>query len=853
MIKIILCIVGLMATLSDQVLASPEAYVPDQIHESWIPSESMSPTKTLKSFDEVDSYHAYDAKQYDLKIEFDPIEGTLTGSNTVGFTVTGENLKTLQFDALNMQIHDVRWADGSSLLYAYDQKILRITMPYELQRGFYGTVTVRFSTTRSEALNIAGPDVSRRGRVNSAYTYTQPDATRRWFPCHDIPSDKTVTSMTFIVPKNYMVASNGDETQPVNLVDGRVAYAFVSRQPIATYLTSVVMGPLKSELVGYHRNVPLLLSGPSYLMPALRKETSRTKQMMEVFERFTRTSYGFPKYRQSVAEGYNGSMEHQSATSMGGRRIVGDMSGESVVAHELAHQWFGDLVTCGLWGDMWLNEGFASYLPIVFFDAMGDRDDSLMNILSNRDWYFSSTTLANARALSTPDEWPSYDIFDQHSYAKGALVLQMMRSVANEGSLDGQGPEMFSKALSEYFRRHSYKNVRYFDLKAALEQVTGKSWEPFFKDWVLTKGHPEVSSQWGWTQGILSIDLSQDQALRAEDPWVAFGFPLTIQVVHEDGTSFVAKQWVNEKKHNFQFPTAKPVKAIVLDPMMLVPGKFTVNQDVNDWKAAYHAVSDSRAHAHIFSLVFRQFNDAVLGDFVRNAIATTKSPTTLALLARQLKGRDGLINEAQLVVESSLRRQASPVLLSPFAALESWLVSKLPEDQRATFAQLESKWRSARRVEEREFYLQALAFVDLRATQLMALTELEKSKWTDRDRIALSLVIAKTVNDVTKPFVLSMLAQSGTVNIARPFLDALVTQGFADPEVLPLAKIGAATHRSSAMRVKYVKLLGLQSTRKPEACDALLEVQDQISREGTTDDVKNLVPTVNEARAKLGC
>ena len=414
-------------------------------------------------------------------------------------------------------------------------------------------------------------------------------------------------------------------------------------------------------------------------MPALRSDTSRTAKMMQAFENFTQSPYGFVKYRQTVAEGYSTSMEHQSATTMGGRRIVGDGSGESVVAHELAHQWFGDLVTCGIWGDTWLNEGFASYLPSVFFAAEGNRDDVFMSMIGSRDWYFSSTTAENARALSTPEEWPSYDIFDQHSYAKGSMVIHLMRHLANKSSLSNNGVEPFSRALGRYIYDHAYGNVRYFDLKNALAQTTGNSWDQFFNEWVLKPGHPEVSATWNWRGGVLSLSTSQDQAILALNPWGTFTFPLNIAILATDGSSFVQEVLVNQKSQTFNIPAGKSVKAVVLDPSMIIPGKFTVNQSLEAWTAAFFGTKEPFAQAAVLEALFLQFDDAALGPFVEQAERSALSSTTLALLARELKGRDGLLEASRRLGNNPLVLRASPVMRGVFAALEAWVFTSEPE------------------------------------------------------------------------------------------------------------------------------------------------------------------------------
>ena len=172
------------------------------VHDPWIPK------KPVWSFgaDLADAYHSYDVTNYKLNIAFDPILGTLSGENTVTFKATQDYLGSLILDAVDMEILDVRLSDDSSLLFQYDREKISITLPYAFQAGVTGQVRVRFQSRRPQMLYTAGPDASHPGRGITAYTFTQPDGSRHWYPCHDIPSDKASAQMTFTVPQGSAVA-----------------------------------------------------------------------------------------------------------------------------------------------------------------------------------------------------------------------------------------------------------------------------------------------------------------------------------------------------------------------------------------------------------------------------------------------------------------------------------------------------------------------------------------------------------------------------------------------------------------------------------------------------------------------
>lgn len=839
---------GMSILLATAAFATPGE--DGSIHGHWKPRPRVTPFSAEMGND---AYHSFDVDTYTLNIAFDPTRGTLSGSNIVQFKVTGESLSTLTLDAVDMDITDVRWSDGSSLLFRYDQKQIAITLPYDLPKDTTAQVQVTFASRRPQSLVTAGPDASRTDRTPSAYTFTEPDGSRDWFPCHDIPGDKAVTRMTFTVPRGFSVASNGTEFPARIGADGRVTFPFDTQVNIATYLTSVVLGQMQSQQIGQLRNIPLLISAPSYLMPAMRSETARTVQMMQIFENFTQTRYGFQKYRQAVAEGYSTSMEHQSATTMGGRRIVGDGSGESVVAHELAHQWFGDLVTCGIWGDIWLNEGFATYLPLVFSGTLGENDDVLSGVLGNRSWYFADTTLANARAISTPEEWPNYDIFDQHSYAKASLIIHLMRGIANSMAPTINGVEPFSRALGIYFQEHSYRNARYYDLQSALERVTNQSWKTFFEEWVLQAGHPEVTTTWSWAQNTLTLKMTQDQALRPDRPWGKFSFPLMVRVVGEDGSSRFHNIWIHEKEQTISLPAVGAVKAVVADVNMIVPGKFTVKQSPEAWLAAWRTTSNSFEHATISNAMFHDFDDATLSPVIAQMLSSTRSPTDMGLLASLITHRDGLLLNAKELSKLAGRAHIPATFRGPIAALDAWIIQASTSSERPTMNFMIGRWNRATRVQEREAYLPAMLAIDAIATHKFATEQLRSPRWTDRDRIALAAVLGAETTPVSKPFILSMLKENGATNIRSALFDALLKRKYADQEALPLLREGALNHRSSGVRASYVKLIALQTEQKVQACDALNEIKANTLKVGITSDRESVLPAIATAQQQLGC
>jgi hypothetical protein len=802
-----------------------------------------------------------DVLAYVLKLNIDPDRATIVGTEDLAVKALAERLDVIELDAVDMTIARVQWQDGSDVLFKYDFKKLSIIPPMPMTAGQAVKLTIHYATERPQFLHQALPDGTRPNRVTSLYTYTEPFGSRHWFPCHDVPSDKAKTTIRVTVPKQYQVVSNGQEFGEI--YDGQAAshnqttWAFDGLVPIATYLTSLVVAPMQSITIGQHNGtIPLQISGPSYLMPAIKKDTERTEHMIQSFEHFTQTRYPFNKYRQTVAEGYGSSMEHQSATTMGGRVFSGDRALESVVAHELAHQWFGDLATCGIWGELWLNEGFATYLPFVFFNDVRDYDAFALTYIKNREWYFASTNHENARALSTPDVAPTFNIFDQHAYAKGAMVIHWMRQLANTYPSPVPGVETFSVALREYFKANAYGNVTHMSLMNALESVTNTDWKDFFDQWVLSIGHPEITSSWRMEGSRFILSVKQDQTSAAKKPWRVFSFPLEAILVTKSGRTIKKMINVSNAQEDFAWDmNSEIVKAVVLDPEQKIPGSIAVDQSVEGWHRALLKSDNILVNAQELQSMFRSTNVDGIKTAVSELINVAKTPLANALIARQIvfKNDARLLDEGRKLLSLYEHKSLPLGLRATFASLKAWIIIQSKPEERPSFAALAKEFLDSKRVDERETLAPALLAVDLHASQKLAMEQLARGVWTDRDQLHFVGMVAKEVNEDTRAFILDLLKRNYNQYAGRGFLQQLIANNIGDSSIYPVLKEGALGHRATNIRKLFIDLLGLQKDQKDQACRDLDEIKTKTESRGTSYDRDTLPDAINAAKLRLAC
>jgi aminopeptidase N len=430
----------------------------------------------------------FDVLHYDIDVDVNPESGVIEGSVGVVVKSLVNDLKAIDLDAVNMQIIDVE-SMKQRLDFTYDGFIVTANLEDGIGKNETRFLRFRYRALTPQHLLLAGPDAIDPHRMQTAYTYTQPEGSSHWYPCLDRPADKATLSIKVAVPSGYNALSNGDLT---DLTVGRTKTEFSYRMefPVATYLVSLAIGNYEILDIGTFQNKKLTLWAPPSLYDAAVFETARTQEMMEVFADFTGVPYPFNSYATSVAQAYRASMEHQAATTMGDWRITGDGSGEGVVAHELAHQWFGDWITCRTWGELWLNEGYATYLPYVFFVATQDEVRALGQVEYWRDGYFAqAATHVHPLSSANPD---MSNIFDSHAYEKGALTIHFMRWITNNlGSVTvNDGEEAYTKVLRHYLSSKAGGNVTNYDHESSLAAVTGQSWETVFDQWVRREGHP---------------------------------------------------------------------------------------------------------------------------------------------------------------------------------------------------------------------------------------------------------------------------------------------------------------------------------------------------------------------------
>jgi aminopeptidase N len=508
-----------------------------------------------------------------LDITPDFLKRSIQGTATLRFKPIAKGLDELKLDAEAMTIESVT-ATESMPRWHYDDHRLVLTFDPPVPADRETTVTITYRTEPQQGLYFRTPEMGYRPEDSHLWTQGEPIESRHWFPCFDAPNEKFTSEVTCRVPSGMVVRSNGRQvSSTADAATGLTAVRWLQDKPHVTYLICLVAGKLQG-IEDKHRDIPLAFWTPVSQAAYARNSFRDTRGMMEFFERELGVPYPWAKYDQIVVDDYSwGGMENTSITVLTAGTLFADghdpvRSSRSLVAHELAHQWFGDLVTCRDWSHLWLNEGFATYYDALQGREQLGRDEFLHAMHENAQSVLSSTD-------GTPIVWRNYakpvDQFGYRAYPKGAWVLHMLRSQLGE--------DLFRRCITTYLQRHAYGVVETTDLQKVIEELSGRSFDRFFDQWLHHGHHPELQVRYSWDEKSRLAKLSIAQTQKLTPTVMLFDVPLPVRFT-VGSTTVDRVLRVHAKSEDFHIPLPAAPDLVRIDPEYTVLAK--VKMDVPD-------------------------------------------------------------------------------------------------------------------------------------------------------------------------------------------------------------------------------------------------------------------------------
>ena len=469
----------------------------------------------------------FDLLHQRIALSYDLAARSIAGEVLTRLVVTAGPTDTVRLDASNLTIDAALDPRGRALRFTADTSGVTVRLGRRAAPGDTVSFTLRYHGRPERGFYF----VPRRRVV-----WTQGEAieTRSWVPTYDAPNDKTTWEMLITADTRMSVLSNGRLVEVTKSPDGtKQVWHWSQERPASTYLYSIVAGPF-TVLRDNWRGVPVDYWVAPDTANAGWRTFGETPAMIEIYSRVLGVNFPWAKYDQSVIPDFTyGGMENVSATTQTDEALHGtegepDENGRGLAAHELAHQWFGDLTTTATWAHIWLNEGITTYMESVEEEHSRGWEAAEWNWL-NQQQAAMGADLGFARPLvlgETPGHDPMELFFSGHVYPKGAQVAHQLRRLL--------GDSVFWAGMRRFLTDNAYRPVETADYAAAMERVSGRDLDWFFDQWCYGIGYPKVQVTRAWDGAARTLTLTVNETQPVDSIHPFFRFPATVRITTRD-------------------------------------------------------------------------------------------------------------------------------------------------------------------------------------------------------------------------------------------------------------------------------------------------------------------------------
>ena len=566
-----------------------------------VTAEKPAAMKTAEEFN-LDPYNAaadrtIDLIDTELDLEFDWEQEQVIGEATLTLRPYFYPTRTVTLDAKGFEFSRVALhGQTTDLPYEYDGQQIVITLPRtytraeELQLDLDYVATPAASggsaaITSDKGLFFINPRGEEPDKPTQIWTQGETEHNSRWFPTVDKPNERMTQTIRLTVDQKYKTLSNGLLVDSQQLPGKRRTDTWRQDKPHAPYLVMLTIGefeivtdqPWRGKPVNYYLE-------PKYA-PYAKNIFPYTREMLDFFSDQLGVEYPWDKYSQVVVRDYvSGAMENTSAVIFGefmhgtDRDLIDVLTNEKIVAHEMYHHWFGDLVTTENWANLTLNEGFANYSEYLWLEEHHGRDEADYHRLGELQGYLQSAA-GGIHPLIHYGYDDKEDMFDAHSYNKGGLVLHMLRTQL--------GDEAFFAGLKRYLNDNEFTAVEVDELRMAFEDVTGLDLQWFFNQWFLAAGHPELLVSHEFRADDKTVALTVEQTQNADVQPAIFQLPVEVTIHYVDGGREEHDIFIDQRRQTFELPARQRPAAVVFDSEDVILGEIAQDSD-EDPQAMMH-------------------------------------------------------------------------------------------------------------------------------------------------------------------------------------------------------------------------------------------------------------------------
>ena len=525
-----------------------------------------APAEVEETKNNLDPYRASATRTHDLKhtkiaVSFDWSKQHVLGEAELTLSPLFYATDILTLDAKVFDIHSIKM-NGKKLEYAYDDMQIDIQLDKVYTRDETFKVQINYTAkpnegpsggsqaiTSDKGLFFINPDSNNKFKPQQIWTQGETENSSRWFPTIDKPNERCTQEVMVTVQDKFQTLSNGLLISSKKNADGTRTDYWKQDKPHAPYLFMLGIGEY-AVVKGDWNGKELLY----YVEKAYEKDAeaifNHTPEMLTFFSDILDYPYPWDKYAQIVCRDYvSGAMENTGAVVFGDfvqktTRELLDGNNDDIVAHEMFHHWFGDLVTCESWSNLTLNEGFASYSEFLWQEYKYGHEASERKRIHDLNGYIMTADRGGTHDLIDFGYDNKEDMFDGHSYNKGALIVHMLRNYV--------GDEAFFASLNRYLTQHQYTDVEAHELRMAFEDVVGEDLNWFFNQWFYDKGHPQLKVSYQVDPEVNNVYIDVEQTQDVEDNVAIFRIPFKSALYYASGKVEYYDLWLDQREQQFE-------------------------------------------------------------------------------------------------------------------------------------------------------------------------------------------------------------------------------------------------------------------------------------------------------------
>lgn len=532
-----------------------------------------------------------------LELKFDIPNATVFGIATITFKPYFYSVSQLELNAVGFKLNKIQGLgklSSNDLKYNYDGSILKIDLGRMYTSKDTLTLVIDYVAKPDEnvqgssdaivsdkGLYFINKDGSQPGFPTQVWSQGETQANSKWFPTIDAPNERMTQEIALTVDKKYTTLSNGLLLSQKENNDGSRTDIWKQSLPAAPYLTMIAIGEY-SIVKDKYKNIEVsYYVEPPYAKYA-RQIFGETPEMIAYFSNLLGVEFPWEKYSQIAVRDYvSGAMENTTATVFGEdiqrtEKELLDADGVDVIAHELFHQWFGDLVTCESWSNLPLNESFANYSEYIWFSHKYGQDAGDEHLYKDLEIYLSESKMKQVNLIRFY-YGDREEMFDGHSYNKGGRVLHMLRNYV--------GDDAFFASLNVYLNTKKFNSAEIADLRLAFESVTGEDLNWFFDQWFMSSGHPELSvnSYYNDTTKQVVLTVRQNQNFSFAP---LYKLPVVVEV-YSGSEKIKHKITITKQEENFYFDSKSKPNLVEFDADRMLLAVINEVKPAEDWIYQY--------------------------------------------------------------------------------------------------------------------------------------------------------------------------------------------------------------------------------------------------------------------------